>query len=76
MRYRLYKNAVVKAKPVEQRKIGFERCVIWRVTARLGIRKARGRTKYVAVTVTSALRQHAAHWGVIPASLAASRILS
>src|SRR5262249_45085891 len=46
-----------KAAAVKQREIGFERGSGRRVTARLGVREACGRTKNVAVTVTGTLRE-------------------
>jgi hypothetical protein len=52
----LYKNTAVEAEAVEQREIRFEWRIVRRVAARLGIGKARGRTKYVAMTVTRTLR--------------------
>src|SRR5262249_39621257 len=65
-----------RSETIEQREIGFERCVVQRVAERLRIGKARSRAKYVAVAVARGLRQRAAHCGVIPASFAASRIFS
>ena len=73
---RLHQHAAIEAEAVEQGEIGFERRVVRRVAARLRIGKPRGRAEDVAVAVAGAVWQGPAHFGTMPASLAASLMCS